>query len=96
MKVELDTKQDNLYKAVLGDTWIIAGDVYIIAWVDGVELVDPIPGYEADDSANSNVLVGLSDGIVWTSPLPLNEIEKLLQSKNATKVNAKVILDTED
>lgn len=96
MKVELDNKQDNLYKAVVGDTWIMAEDVYIIAWVDGVELIYPIPGYEADDANNNNVLVGLSNGIVWDSPMPLDRIGKLLQSKNAVKVNAKVVLDMED
>lgn len=94
MKLDVDIKVSENYglgNMNRGDTWIIDGGVYIIAWVDGVTLIYPDKGVDPDDTESYFVLISLSDGICWSEPNTMDNIATELKNKNAVKVDAKVV-----
>lgn len=92
MKIDIDLEQNyDVSNMNHGDTWFLDGDIYIIAWVDGVTFIDPLSGVNVDDVDSYNVLIGLKDGTPWTDPSPMEKIANILKNNDAIKVDTKVV-----
>ncbi|QIL49872.1 hypothetical protein G7084_00155 [Weissella coleopterorum] len=93
MKIDVNTEQNyNVSNMNHGDTWLLEDDVYIIAWVGGVALVNPSPGVNENGADRYKLLINLKDGTPWNDPGPMTKIADVLKRHKAIKIETKVVL----